>query len=113
VAISVDMPGEQARTQARRGTPFAMLSDPKLVAHRAFNVVHVADAAQQKRLAALGIDLEAHTGESHHSFAIPSVFLVDRLGVVRFAHIDDDYETRPSARQLLQIADRILVEPHG
>jgi peroxiredoxin len=111
VAISVDRPGEEARTQVRQGVAFAILSDPKLTAHRAFNVVHVADAAQQDRLAALGIDLETYAGEAHHSFAIPSIFLVDRAGVIRFAHVDADYETRPSARQLLQIADHALANP--
>jgi len=111
VAISVDLPGEEARTEARQGVPFPILSDPKLVAHRAFNVVHVADAAQVKRLAGLGIDLDAYAGESHHSFAIPSIFLVDRSGVIRFVHVDEDYETRPSARQLMQIAERVLAAP--
>jgi peroxiredoxin len=106
-AISVDVPSEQAKSQARDGVPFAMLSDPELIAHRGFRVVHVADAAQQARLAGLGIDLHGYSGTDHHSFAIPSVFLVDRSATIRFAHVDDDYETRPSARQLLEIADRI------
>jgi peroxiredoxin len=111
VAISVDLPNEEAQTQARQGVAFPILSDPKLVAHRAFNVIHVADDAQQKRLARLGIDLTTYAGETHHSFAIPSIFLVDRAGVIRFVHVDDDYETRPSPHQLLQIADRLLATP--
>jgi peroxiredoxin len=107
VAISVDLPSEQAKSQARDGAPFAMLSDPALIAHRGFRVIHVADAAQQARLARLGIELEAYSGTDHHSFAIPSVFLVDRSATIRFAHVDEDYETRPSAQQLLEIADRV------
>lgn len=111
VAISVDLPGAEARTQAKQGVPFPMLSDPRLVAHRAFNVIHVADDAQVQRLASMAIELEAYAGQTHHSFAISSIFLVDTAGVIRFAHVDDDYETRPSPRQLLEIADRAFPGP--
>lgn len=67
-------------------------------------MVHIADAAQVERLSGYGIDLETYAGESHHSFAIPSMV----SPVIRFAHVDSDYETRPSARQLLQVAERVL-----
>src|SRR5262249_7660589 len=41
VAISVDQPSAEAKTQMRHGVPFLMLSDSRLDAHRAFHVVHV------------------------------------------------------------------------
>lgn len=109
VAISVDKPESEAKTQAEHGVPFPMLSDPKLVAHQAFKVVHAAGAEEQEKLTKYGIDLAAASGESHKSFAIPSVFLVDATGIIRFAHVDEDYKTRPSPRQLLEVADRELV----
>ncbi len=72
VAISVDTPKEEAKTRAKNDASFAFLSDPDLVAHRAFAVVHAA------------------------------------RGVVRFAHVDEEYKTRPSAAQLLAVIDRTL-----
>jgi peroxiredoxin len=107
VAISVDKPSEEAKTQAKDGVPFPMLSDSKLVAHKAFKVVHATGEEEQKKMASFGVDLGAYSGESHKSFAIPSVFLVDKGGVVRFAHVDEDYKTRPSAKQLLGVADKL------
>ena len=85
-----------------------MLSDSKLVAHKAFGVVHVPADAEAKALAGFGVDLEAYSGQTHHSFAIASIFLVDRGGVIRWRHIDDDYKTRPSPAQLLEVAARAL-----
>lgn len=108
VAISVDQPGEEAKTQAKNGVPFPMLSDSKLVVHRAFNVVHVPPDEEAKALAHYGVDLEAYSGENHHSFAVPSIFLIDRAGVVRWVHIDQDYKTRPSPAQLLAVAARLV-----
>jgi peroxiredoxin len=107
VAISVDKPSEEAKTQAKDGVPFPMLSDSKLTAHKAFKVVHATSDEEQKKMAGFGVDLGAYSGEAHKSFAIPSVFLVDKTGVIRFAHVDEDYKTRPSAKQLLGVADKL------
>jgi peroxiredoxin len=109
VAISVDQPSEEAKTQAQHGVAFPMLSDSKLTIHRAFKVVHVPSSDEAKALAGYGIDLAKHAGESHGSFAVPAVFMVDRLGVVRFAHVDEDYKVRPSIQQLLAVADKLAM----
>lgn len=106
-AISVDVPGESAKTQAKTGAPFPMLSDPKLVAHGAFQIVHQTSEQERQKLAGYGVDLGAFSGESHGNFATPAIFYVDRGGVIRFAHVDEDYKTRPSPTQLLAIADRL------
>jgi peroxiredoxin len=107
VAISVDKPGEEAKTQAKQGVPFAMLSDPKLVVHEAFKIVHKTSPEEQQALAGYGVDLAAYSGEAHKNFATPAVYFVDKGGVIRLAHIDTDYKTRPSVAQMLAIADRL------
>ncbi len=107
VAISVDKPSEEAKTQAKDGVAFPMLSDSKLVAHKAFKVVHATTEEEQKKMASFGVDLGGYSGEAHQSFAVPAIFMVDRAGVIRFAHVDEDYKTRPSAKQLLGVADKL------
>jgi peroxiredoxin len=107
VAISVDTPTQEAKVQAQHEAAFPFLSDPDLVAHKAFNVVHVAGAEEQKALAGYGINLSSYSGKDHHSFAAPAVFLIDRKGVIRFAHVSEDYKTRPSTAQLLGVVDRM------
>ncbi|MBI4951540.1 MAG: AhpC/TSA family protein [Myxococcales bacterium] len=111
VAISVDRPEESSKTAATYEIPFPVLSDPDLVAHRAFRVVHVADEAEFGKLKSFGIDLERASGRDHHSFAIPSYFLVSRDGIVRWAHADAEYKVRPSRRQLLAAVDAARLLP--
>jgi peroxiredoxin len=108
VAISVDKPDEEAKTKAKHGTAFPMLSDSDMAAHKAFNVVHAPPEAEQKALAGYGINLEAYSGKSHHSFAVPSIFLIDKAGVVKWVHVDEDYKTRPSAAQMIEAAEQAL-----
>jgi len=102
VAISVDLPSEEAKTQAKHGVPFPMLSDSDLTAHKAFHVVHPAgDQESNPKFAAM---LEQYSGQQHHAYAVASIFLVDRDGKVLWRHVDEDYKTRPSAAQLLDVA---------
>lgn len=107
VAISVDSPGEEAKTQAKVGVPFPMLSDSKLKVHGAFKIVHKTTAEERATLGGYGIDLKAYSGESHGNFATPAIFYVDQRGVIRFAHVGEDYQTRPSPKQMLAIADKL------
>jgi peroxiredoxin len=105
VAISVELPSEESKTQAQHQVPFPMLSDPKLVAHSLFNVVHRPDRKELAALKGFGVDLVARSGQQHQRFAVPGVFLVSQQGVVRWSHVDEDYTTRPSADQILKSID--------
>lgn len=108
VAISVDKPSEEAKTQAKHGAAFPMLSDSKLVAHQAYRVVHATTPEERQYFAAHGLDLSAYSGESHSSYAVAATFVIDQAGVVRFVHVDEDYKTRPSAKQMLEVVDKVL-----
>jgi len=110
VAISVDKPDEEAKTQAKQGVAFPMLSDSSMTALKAYNVVHRPADAEAKTLAGYGIDLDQYSGQRHHSFAVPALFLVDKSGTIRWEHVDEEFKVRPSARQMLEVADRILAK---
>jgi len=105
VAISVDKPSESAETAATYTIPFPVLSDPDLRAHQAFRVVHTADETEVLKLKGAGIDLEEASGRTHHEFAIPALFVVDRSFTVRWAHADPDYKVRPRTSQILGVID--------
>ncbi len=108
VAISVDKPDEEAKTKAKNGVPFPMLSDSDLAMHKAFNVVHAAPEAEQKALTGFGVSLTSYSGKTHNSFAVPSIFLIDKAGVIQWVHVDEDYKTRPSPKQMLEVAAKTL-----
>lgn len=105
VTISVDQIEEAAKTRDNYTIPFPVLSDPDLAAHRAFRVMHKADDAEVEQLKGFGMDIEQSSGRDHHHFAIPSIFLIDKAGVVRWAHADLDYKVRPTIEQLLAAID--------
>ena len=105
VAISVDAIDKAAGTKAGFAIPFPLLSDPELAAHKAFKVVHHAEAEEVARLTSYGIDIEASSGKKHHDFAVPSMFLIDADHTVRWAHAEGDYKIRPTVAQVLAAID--------
>lgn len=107
VMVSVDRIEESAKTQRGWDTPFPVLSDPDLKLHEAFSVIQDIDDTENERLTGFGIDIEAASGRSHHKIAIPSIFLIDTDGTVRWAHADRRYKVRPSNAQLLEAIDSV------
>jgi peroxiredoxin len=51
-----------------------------------------------------GIDLEEASGHDHHQLPVPSVFLVEAGGVVRWVYSNPDYKVRPDNAGLLEAA---------
>jgi len=105
VAISVDKPDYAKKTIEEYGVPFTVLSDPELEAHRAFRVVDHVGGVTSTMLSGMGVSLSERSGHDHHDVAVPSIFVVDREGVVRWAHADTDYSVRPQLADVLAAID--------
>ena len=105
VFISVDTVDESKKTAATYDIPFPVLVDPDLSAHRAFSVTRKASDAEVEKLMGYQIDIEKASGATHHEMAVPSIFLIDETGTVRWSHSDPDYKHRPSTEQLLGVLD--------
>lgn len=105
VLISVDKPDASAMAKATYEIPFPVLSDPDLKAHEAFDVVVQIDDATAEKYKNWGIVLEDWSGKDHHKIAAPGIFLLDKSGTVQWAHVSQDYKTRPSVEQLLTVLD--------
>jgi peroxiredoxin len=109
VAVSVDKPEAEAKMKATYDIPFPVLSDSSAALIEAFHVVNHVDGATAAKLKGFGVDLEGYSGQTHHEIAIPSLFLVDRQGVVRWAHSDPEYTVRPTTEQILAAIDATKV----
>lgn len=105
VTVSVDKPDAEAKTKATYAIPFPVLSDSDAKMIEAFHVVNHVDADTLAKMKSFGLNLEDYSGKTHHEIAIPSLFLIDRNGIVRWAHSDPDYKVRPSTTQILAAID--------
>jgi peroxiredoxin len=111
VAISVDTPDAESKLKATYSIPFPVLSDSDAKIIEAFHVVKKVEGDELAKMKGFGVDLEKSSGHAHHEIAIPALFLVDKGGVVRWAHSDPDFKVRPTTAQILAAIDGVLAKP--
>ena len=107
VAASADRPAKLRASVQKHALTYTLLSDARMNGARAFGIAFRVDDATRQRYRSLGIDLEEASGEEHHLLPVPSVFLIDRDGVIRFAYSNADFKVRLPTADLLAAARRL------
>lgn len=103
LAISPDRPEKLRAKPTHEKLPYTLLSDSEMNAAKAFGVAFKApDELVAKYKDSYKIDLEGDSGQTHHLLPHPAVFIVDRGGVIRFAHVNPDYKVRLTAEEIMQ-----------
>ena len=104
MAISADRPDRLLQSLKVKDLGYSLYSDSSLHAARAFGIVYQLDGATWKKYREYGIDLEDASGRSHHQLPVPSVFLVDPGGTIRWSYSNPDHRVRPDNATLLEAA---------
>ncbi len=89
---------------------YTLYSDSTLAAAREFGIVFQLSKAEALGYKTYGIDLEQASGQDHHQLPVPSVFLVEAGGSVRWVYSNPDYKVRPDNAAILKAA-RALASP--
>ena len=83
---------------------YTLLSDPTVQAGQAFHIAfHVDDKTYAKQLE-YGFDLEKTTGSKLHALPVPSVFIIDKSGIIRYVYSNADFTVRLSGEDLWRAA---------
>ena len=83
---------------------YTLYSDASLEAARAFGIVFQLSDAEVREYREYGIDLEEAAGLDHHQLPVPSVFLVEAGGKIRWVYSNPNYEIRPENSAILEAA---------
>lgn len=105
--LSTDRP-EILHSSLKEDVSYRLLSDNEVHAARAFGIAFRMDDTTYEKYKTYGLDLEASQGAKHHELPVPAVFIVDRKGIVRFAHANSDYTVRLDAASLAAAAESAL-----
>ena len=107
IAISADRPENLKGSLKSNELGYTLYSDGPLTAARAFGIVFQLSDDEARAYAEYGIDLEKASGHDHHQLPVPSVFLVEAGGVIRWVYSNPDYEIRPENAAILEAAKKL------
>ena len=89
------------------GLGYKLYSDADASAAIAFGIAFRASDRTIQRRHDKGQDIDRSSMDLHKVLPVPSVFAIDRDGVIRFAYSNADYKVRLPADDLLQVAEQI------
>ena len=102
--LSTDRPALLYTSLKDQKVSYTLLSDPGLRAAQAFHIAYHLDDQHYAEQLKYGVDLEKTTGTLDHALPVPSVFIIDASGVIRFVYSNPDFRIRLRASDLWEAA---------
>jgi peroxiredoxin len=100
VFLSTDRPAILYSSLKSEHIDYTLLSDSRLAAAKAFHIAFRLDDATIAKMKGFGVDLDSTTGEPLHELPVPSVFIIDRTGTIRYVYSNPDFKIRLGADAL-------------
>ena len=105
LAVSPDLPKNLEKSLNENKVNYTLLSDSKMNLAKGFGVAFkLDDKTVTLYKDKYNIDIEADSGEKHHLLPVPSAFLIDESGKVKFRYWNADYKTRIETDKLVEAA---------
>jgi peroxiredoxin len=108
IAISADRPAKLTDSLKEHELGYTLYSDAPLAAARAFGIAFQLSDAEVREYKEYGIDLEDASGRDHHQLPVPSVFLVEAGGEIRWVYSNPNYEIRPENSEILEAVRKLV-----
>jgi peroxiredoxin len=108
IAISTDSPENLNKSIDKHQLSYTLLSDADLSISKQFGIAFKAPAAYSKTLA------EGSAGKNVDKLLpVPSVFILDKGGIIQFEYINPDFKQRISPKLLQAVAAALKQENSG
>lgn len=107
--ISPDTVDGLEKVIAEKDLSYSLLSDSKIATIEAFGIAfHMDDATTKVYKEQYQVDIEKASGQTHHNLPVPSVYIVDAVGIIQFAYSNANHEVRLSNDELMKEAKAII-----
>ena len=105
IAISTDSPENLAKSIGKHALSYTLLSDADLNISKQFGIAFKAPAAYGNILA------QGSNGKNLDKLLpVPSVFILDRKGIIQFEYVNPDFKQRISSDLLESVAAALVRE---
>ncbi|MBT4033675.1 MAG: redoxin domain-containing protein [Candidatus Marinimicrobia bacterium] len=108
VAVSPDRPTELSKTIDANELTYTLLSDSSMVGAQTLGIAERFGSIKVAAYKLNNQNIETASGQDHHLIPVPSVFIIDKSGIIRFAHTDNNHRKRIDAVEILSMAKRLV-----
>ncbi len=111
LAISPQTPDNSMTTAEINALAYPVLSDSSLDAADGFNIACTLPPELVDFYGSVGVDVPVFNGNGQWVLPVPSTFVIDVNGTIRFAHVDEDVRRRPEPSDVLAIIEQMSGKP--
>jgi len=102
VAITPEGSSGVAKTIAKTGAVFSVLTDADMKVANAYKVAFAVDDRTLTRYKGAGIDLLENNAQKEKAFLpVPAVYIVNKEGSIVYRYFDEDYKKRPLIKEIV------------
>jgi peroxiredoxin len=101
IAISPDKPENLKKSIDKHNISYLLVSDSSMEVAKSLNVFFKVDDVTLTKYKLFGIDLNESSGQKHNLLPVPSVYIVDKNGNIKFKHSNPDYTVRLDSQTIL------------
>ena len=106
--ISPELPERTADMAAKQKLTFPILWDERSMVAEAFGLAFTLPDDLRQVYLGFGNDLAVRNGDPSWRLPVPSRFVIDRSGIVRFVQADPDYTHRPEPETTLEALRKVV-----
>ena len=107
VAISPQLPENNAKISKRHKLEFDVLSDPGNAVAEQWGLKHTVEGELRQVYEGFKLDLARFNGEDSWTLPVPARFVLSTEGEVLWAGADPDYTHRPEPEETLEVLRRL------
>jgi peroxiredoxin len=110
VAISPQSPDNSLGTAEKNSLTFQVLSDSDLAAAHGFGIAFTLPPELVELYSSVGNNLPQLNGNGQWVLPVPATFVIDKSGVIQFAHVEADYRERAEPADVLSAVRSLLTD---
>jgi len=108
VAVSPDRPIELSKTIDTNELTYTLLSDSTMIGAESLGIAERFGSVKVAAYKLNNQNIETASGQDHHLIPVPSVYIIDKDGIIRFAHTDNNHRKRIETMEVLSIARNLI-----
>lgn len=103
LAVAPETPAASAAHARDHGLAFPILTDADQALATHFGLVFDLPGAAREAQTRLGAPLERHNADGSWRLPVPATYVVDTSGIIRWAHVEDDYTQRAEPAEVIEV----------